>query len=73
MENEFELLEVDWLTAQMYGRNLPKRKNDVPFSKNGIELVRQLDDEVDSTLDMIDHSLFAPRREKFWDNDPFEL
>ena len=66
MQREFELLETDWITAQMYGKDLKRRRNDIPFSKNGIEPYGNFDQEIEDILDMIDHTLFAPSKEKFW-------
>ena len=66
MSKGFEILDVDWITAQMYGKNLPKRQNNVPLSKNGIESYDELDEEINEILDLLDHTLFAPRKEKFW-------
>jgi hypothetical protein len=71
MEKDFELLEVDWVTAQMYGKNLLKRFNDISNSKNGIELYDELNDEVNELIDAIDHTVFAPKKESFWENDAF--
>jgi len=71
MEKDFELLEVDWVTAQMYGKNLPKRFNDIPNSKNGIELFDELNEEVNELIDTIDHTVFAPKKENFWEEDAF--
>ena len=79
MEKDFELLEVDWVTAQMYGKNLLKRFNDIPNSKNGIELYDELNDEqydelndeVNELIDTIDHTVFAPKKENFWEEDAF--
>ena len=65
---EYELVDIDWLTAQMYGKELSKRQNDLPLSKNGIELLDKVDDEINEILDNIDHKIFAPKKEKFWDN-----
>ncbi len=65
---EFKLVDIDWLTAKMYGRDLHKRQNDLPLSKNGIELLDKVDEEINEILDNIDHKIFAPKREKFWDN-----
>lgn len=66
---EFELLETDWITAQMYGKNLKKRRNEIPFSKNGIEAYGYFDQEMEEILDMIDHTLFKPSKEKFWEDN----
>lgn len=65
MQKEFELLETDWITAQMYGKYLKKRQNDIPFSKNGIEPYGNFDSDIEDILDMIDHTLFAPSKDKF--------
>lgn len=65
---EFKLVDIDWLTAKMYGKDLHKRQNDLPLSKNGIELLDKVDEEINEILDNIDHKIFAPKREKFWDN-----
>ncbi len=70
MEKNFELLEVDWITAQMYGKNLTKRPNDFPNSKNGIEFYEELNEEVNELIDAIDHTVFAPKKE-FWEDDAF--
>ena len=70
MEKDFELLEVDWITAQMYGKNLTKRPNDIPTSKNGIEFYEELNEEVNELIDAIDHTVFAPKKE-FWEDDAF--
>ena len=71
MEKDFEILEVDWVTAQMYGKNLAKRFNDIPNSKNGIELFDEIDAEVNELIDIIDHTVFAPKKENFWEEDAF--
>ena len=68
MHDEFELLETDWITAQMYGKSLKKRPNTIPFSKNGIEAYEDFDQEMEDLLDMIDHTLFSPSKEKFWED-----
>lgn len=69
MHKEFELLETDWITAQMYGKSLKKRSNNIAFSKNGIEPYGEFDKEMEDILDMIDHTLFAPKKEKFWNDN----
>lgn len=69
MELDYQVLEVDWITAKMYGVELSKQKNDLPLSKNGIESYEELD-EFEAILDEIDHSLFRPRKEKFWEDFP---
>ena len=51
MQKEFELLETDWITAQMYGKSLKKRQNDIPFSKNGIEAYGNFDSEIEDILE----------------------
>ena len=71
MHKEFELLETDWITAQMYGVSLKKRRNDIAFSKTGIEPYNEFDSEIEDILDMIDHTLFAPSKEKFWNDNSF--
>ena len=69
MELDYQVLEVDWITAKMYGVELAKQENDLPLSKNGIESYEELD-ELESILDEIDHTLFGPRKEKFWEEFP---
>ena len=69
MELDYQVLEVDWITAKMYGVELAKHENDLPLSKNGIESYEELD-ELESILDEIDHTLFGPRKEKFWEEFP---
>ena len=69
MNLEHTVLEVDRITAEMYGVFLENKENQIPLSKNGIELVEELEDEVDSVLDMIDYEFFAPSKEKFWEKN----
>lgn len=69
MNRYHELLDVDRITAEMYGVILKGRKNEIPLSKNGIECVGELDEEIDSALDMIDYKFFAPSKEKFWEDN----
>ena len=69
MHEKFELLETDWITAKMYGKDLKKRINDIPFSKNGIEPYGEFEEEIEELLDMIDHTLFSPSKEKFWEDN----
>ena len=69
MNRYHELLDVDRITAEMYGVILKSRKNDIPLSKNGIECFDELEKEIDSALDMIDYEFFAPSKEKFWEDN----
>jgi len=69
MNRDHEVLDVDRITAEMYGVILKGRKNQIPLSKNGIEHLDELEEEVDSALDMIDYKFFAPSKEKFWENN----
>lgn len=71
MAKSFDLLEIDWITAKMYGKNLKKRSNSLPLSKNGIEPPQNLDTEVEEILDLIDNDLFSPKKENFWEEDHF--
>ncbi len=69
MNRDFELLDADRITAEMYGVILKGRKNKVPLSKHGLDGLDELEEEVDSVLDMIDYEFFAPSKEKFWENN----
>ena len=71
MAKSFDLLEIDWITAKMYGKNLSKRSNSLPLSKNGIEPSQNLDTEVEEILGLIDNNLLSPKKEKFWEEDHF--
>lgn len=64
-----ELLDVDRITAEMYGVILKGRENKIPLSKNGIEHLDELEEEIDSALGMIDYEFFAPSKEKFWEDN----
>jgi len=69
MNKEYELLDVDWITVKMYGRNLKKLDGHPPLSKNGIEKLSQLEEEIDSVMQMIEQKLFSPSKENFWENN----
>lgn len=71
MPKEHELLEVDWITAQMYGKMLKKRKNDVPLSKNGIEPYEDLSEEIDSILDMLTEKMFTNKKYDPWEKKSY--
>ncbi len=64
-----ELLDVDRITAEMYGIILKGRENQLPLSKNEIENLDELEEEINSALDMIDYEFFAPSKEKFWEDN----
>lgn len=64
-----ELLDVDRITAEMYGVILKGRENQLPLSKNGIEHLDELEEEIDSVLDMVDYEFFFPSKEKFWEDN----
>ncbi len=64
-----ELLDVDRITAEMYGVILKGRGNQLPLSKNGIEHLDELEEEIDSVLDMVDYKFFLPSKEKFWEDN----
>jgi hypothetical protein len=67
MNRDFELLDVDRITAEMYGVIFPSQH--IPPSKNEMDILDELDEEIDSVLDMIDFEFFAPSKEKFWENN----
>ena len=69
MNRAHELLDVDRITAEMYGIILKGKENQIPLSKNGFEQLDELDGEIDSALDMIDYEFFAPSKEKFWEDN----
>ncbi len=69
MNRYHEVLDVDRITAEMYGVILKGRENQIPLSKNGIEHLDELEEEVDSALDMVDYKFFAPSKEKFWEDN----
>ena len=69
MNRYHELLDVDRITAEMYGVILKCRENDIPLSKHGLEHFDELEEEVESALEMVDYKFFAPRKEKFWDEN----
>ncbi len=64
-----ELLDVDRITAEMYGVILKGRENQLPLSKNGIECLDELEEEIDSVLNMVDYEFFFPSKEKFWEDN----
>ena len=53
----------------MYGVILKAQKNQIPLSKNEIENLDELEEEIGSALDMIDYEFFAPSKEKFWEDN----
>ncbi len=69
MNRYHELLDVDRITAEMYGVILKGRENQLPLSKNGIEHLDELEEEIDSVLDMVDYEFFFPSKEKFWEDN----
>ena len=69
MNKEYELLDVDWITAKMYGKNHKKRDSHIQLSKNGIEKLSLLEEEIDSVMPMIEQKLFSPSKENFWKNN----
>jgi len=69
MNRYHELLDVDRITAEMYGVILKGRENQLPLSKNGIDHLDELEEEIDSVLDMVDYEFFFPSKEKFWEDN----
>lgn len=69
MNRYHELLDVDRITAEMYGVILKGRKNEIPLSKHGADNLDELEDEVNSALEMVDYKFFAPSKEKFWEEN----
>ncbi len=69
MNRYHELLDVDRITAEMYGVILKGRETQLPLSKNGIEHLDELEEEIDSVLDMVDYEFFSPSTEKFWEDN----
>ncbi len=69
MNRYHKLLDVDRITAEMYGAILKAQENQIPLSKNGIENLDELEEEIDSALNMIDYEFFAPSKEKFWEDN----
>jgi len=69
MNRYHELLDVDRITAEMYGVILKGRKNQLPLSKNEIEHLDELEEEIDSVLDMVDYEFFFRSKEKFWEDN----
>ncbi len=69
MNRYHELLDVDRITAEMYGVILKGRENQVPLLKNEIEHLDELEEEIDSVLDMVDYKFFFPSKEKFWEDN----
>ncbi|MFQ5573161.1 MAG: hypothetical protein ACE5EJ_02805 [Nitrosopumilaceae archaeon] len=63
------MLDIDIITAEMYGVFLRGKENQIPFSKNGIEPLDELEEEIDSAIGMIDYEFFAPSKEKFWEDN----
>jgi hypothetical protein len=68
MNRYHALLDVDKITAEMYGVIL-KGLDNLPLTENGIEDLDELDEEIKSALDMIDYEFFAPSKEKFWEDN----
>jgi len=69
MNRYHEVLDVDRITAEMYGVILKGRENQLPLSKNGIEHLDELEEEIDSVLNMVDYEFFFPSKEKFWEDN----
>ncbi len=69
MNRYHEVLDVDRITAEMYGVILKGRENQLPLSKNGIEHLDELEEEIDSVLDMVDYEFFFPSKENFWEDN----
>jgi hypothetical protein len=69
MNRYHELLDVDRITAEMYGVILKGRENQLPLLKNEIEHLDELEEEIDSVLDMVDYEFFFPSKEKFWEDN----
>jgi len=69
MNRYHELLDVDRITAEMYGVILKGRENQLPLLKNEIEHLGELEEEIDSVLDMVDYEFFFPSKEKFWEDN----
>ncbi len=69
MNRYHELLDVDRITAEMYGVILKGRENQLPLLKNEIEHMDELEEEIDSVLDMVDYEFFFPSKEKFWEDN----
>jgi len=69
MNRYHELLDVDRITAEMYGVILKGRENQLPLLKNEIEHLDELEEEIDSVLDMVDYEFFFPTKEKFWEDN----
>lgn len=71
MGRDVDLLEVDWITAQMYGKTLKKKRNTIPLSKNGIEPYEEITDEIDVILDMLNETMFSHSQESYWEKKSF--
>ncbi len=69
MNRYHELLDVDRITVEMYGVILKGRENHFHLSKNGIEYLDKLEEEIDSVLDVVDYKFFSPSKEKFWEDN----
>ncbi len=69
MNRYHELLDVDRITAEMYGVILKEQKNQLPLSKNEIEYLDELEEEINSVLDMVDYEFFFLSKEKFWEDN----
>ncbi len=65
MNRYHELLDVDRITAEMYGVILKGQENHLPLSKNGIEHLDELEEEIDSALDMVDYEFFFQVKKNF--------
>ncbi|MFB5610826.1 MAG: hypothetical protein ACE5R3_02555 [Nitrosopumilaceae archaeon] len=68
MNRYHELLDVDRITAEMYGVIIKELEN-ITVSNNGIEKLDDLEAEINSALEMIDYKFFAPSKEKFWEDN----
>jgi len=60
-----ELLDVDRITAEMYGVILKGLENQFPLSKNGIEHLDELEEEIDVVLDMVYYEFFFQVKKNF--------
>ena len=65
MNRYHELLDVDRITAEMYGVIIKGQENHLPLSKNGIEHLDELEEEIDSALDMVDYEFFFQVKKNF--------
>lgn len=61
LEEIVPMLEVDWITAQMYGKTLQRRQTEISWSKNG-EFKNRFELEIEELARLIEDSGIFQKR-----------